>query len=94
VITGPRTLNPNAVAAPAGVTIVLTIVSGDHRPHRVVVRTAPARSKALTYGAIFLTVPAGGRASVPVTDLMNGRYPLEVDGARAGALIIGAQPGP
>jgi hypothetical protein len=85
VITGAGKLNPSAVAAPAGVTIVLTVVSGDGRPHRFAVRTAPPRN---------LAVPAGGRASAELSGLKDGSYALELDGARAGALTIGAQPGP
>jgi hypothetical protein len=85
VITGPRTLNPSAVAAPAGVTIVLTVVSGDHRPHHFAVRTAPAHT---------LAVPAGGRASATLTGLKARHYELDVDGGAAGSLTIGAQPGP
>jgi hypothetical protein len=84
-ITGHATLSPSTVAAPAGVTIELTLSSGDGRPHQVRLRTAPPHS---------LSVPAGGRASLALTGLKDGSYELDVDGARAGALIVGAQPGP
>jgi hypothetical protein len=85
VITGPGRLNPSAVAAPAGVTIVVTVVSGDRRPHRFTLRTAPPRT---------LAIPARGRASAQVTALKDGSYALDVDGATAGSLTIGVHPGP
>jgi hypothetical protein len=67
------------------VRINLTVSSGDGHAHQVVLRTTPPRS---------LAVPAGGRASVQLTKLGNGRYALTVDGAHAGTLIVGAEPGP
>jgi hypothetical protein len=66
--------------------VVLTVVSADRRPHRVVVRIRPQR---------VLQVPAGGRASLLLSGLADGSYVLEIDGGRAAATIqIGAQPGP
>jgi len=35
-----------------------------------------------------------GRAAMRLAGLKAGRYPIEVDGVRRGALIIGAEPGP
>lgn len=85
VITAHGSINPSSVAAPGGVAIDLTVSSGDGHAHQVVLRTAPPRS---------LAVPAGGSASIRLTTLKNGRYALIVDGAHAGTLIVGAQPGP
>jgi hypothetical protein len=85
VITAHGSLEPSAVSAPAGVTIQLTVVSGDGHAHQVVLRVTPPRA---------LAVPAGGRASARLAGLSQGRYELEVDGARAGALVVGAAPGP
>jgi hypothetical protein len=85
VITAHGTLNPPTIFAPAGVTIELTVTSGDGHAHNVVLRTTRAKT---------LAVPVGGRASITLSGLATGRYTLEVDGAPAGALIIGAQPGP
>jgi hypothetical protein len=85
VITSHGSLNPSSVAAPGGVAIDLTVSSGDGHAHQVVLETTPPRS---------LAVPAGGRASVRLTSLKNARYGLTVDGAHAGTLIVGAEPGP
>lgn len=85
VIRAHGSIAPPVVAAPAGVTIQLTVASGDGHAHQVVLRTRPERA---------LAVPAGGRATAQFTRLNKGRYELEVDGVAAGALVIGAAPGP
>jgi len=78
-------LRPPTISAPAGVPVLLTAVSSDARPHQVVLGGPhPVR----------LSVPPHGRASAKVSDLRDGRYPITVDGAHRGALVIGAQPGP
>jgi hypothetical protein len=88
VITARGTISPQTVSAPAGVTIQLTVGSGDGHAHRVGIRTGPA-------GRVrMLAVPAGGRATIPLSGLSNGRYAVQVDGAPAGALVVGTQPGP
>lgn len=79
------TLAPPSVSAPAGVPVELTVVSGDGKAHQVVLK-APARRT--------LSVPAGGRAQAVLTGLAKGQYPLQVDGAMKGTVIIGGQPGP
>jgi hypothetical protein len=85
VRSGER-LSPPAISAPGGVTIVLTVVSGDGRAHNVVVGGPASRS---------LSVPAGGRASVELAGVRNGTYPIAVDGhAEAGSLTVGVAPGP
>jgi hypothetical protein len=78
-------LDPSSVASPAFVRILLTVVSRDGAPHRVVLRTPTLQ---------LLSVPASGRASVTIAGLRAGRYALEVDGIARGALIVGVQPGP
>jgi hypothetical protein len=83
--TGDR-LSPSTVTAPAHLTIMLIVISGDGKAHRFVL-FAPSRMTGLA-------VPAGGRASVAVRGLPKGRYPLILDGTPRGALIIGGQPGP
>jgi hypothetical protein len=87
VITAHGSLSPPSVSAPPAVTIDLTVSSGDGHAHHVVLRTTPPRS---------LAVPAGGRASLRLSGLKNGRYELLLDGAGAGAgvLVVGVQPGP
>ena len=78
-------LTPPTVTAPAHIPVALTVISGDARSHRVLVRTP------IQYA---LTVPAHGRGSILLTDLKAGRYPLDIDGTARGALVIGGAPGP
>ena len=70
------------MTAPAHIPVLLTVVSGDGRAHRAVLRKHE------------LMVPAHGRASVLLTGLKDGRYPLDIDGAPKGALVVGGAPGP
>jgi hypothetical protein len=78
-------LSPSTVYAPAGIPVELTVISGDGRRHRVVVRTPAAH---------VLPVPANGRVSVLLRGLKAGRYVLLVDGVARGALQVGGAPGP
>ena len=78
-------LVPSTISVPAAVPAQLTVVSRDGRAHTVVLRSPVSHT---------LKVPAGGRASVLITGLRPGTYPLELDGTARGALTIGAQPGP
>jgi hypothetical protein len=78
-------LNPPAVTAPAHIPVQLTVVSGDGRPHRVLLHTPVAHA---------LAVPGHGRAAVFLRGLKLGRYALDVDGVARGALVIGGAPGP
>ncbi|MBV9004805.1 MAG: hypothetical protein JOZ98_12815 [Solirubrobacterales bacterium] len=73
------------MSAPAFVAVQVSVASGDGRAHRVVI-TTPLRHA--------LAVPAHGRASLLLAGQKAGNYPLEVDGARRGMLIIGGEPGP
>lgn len=75
-------LTPPSVTAPAGVLIGLTLISGDGRGHRV------------TVAGKALVVPAGGHTYAALQGLHNGHYPVLVDGARRGTLIVGGQVGP
>jgi hypothetical protein len=84
-ITARGSLSPLSVSAPPGVTIDLSLSSGDGHAHQAVLGTTPPRP---------LAVPAGGRATLTLRGLKAGRYELKVDGATAGALVVGAQPGP
>ena len=73
---------PAIISVPASFAVALTVVSHDRREHQVVL------------AATKLTVPAGGRASARIAGLRKGRYPLQLDGAPRGTLLIGVQPGP
>jgi hypothetical protein len=75
-------LTPPSVSAPAGVLIGLTLISGDGRGHRVIVAHKT------------LVVPARGRTYSALQGLGHGRYPVLVDGAPRGTLIVGGQVGP
>jgi hypothetical protein len=81
-ITAGGRLVPRVISAPAGVTVELTVISGDHKAHRVALYSTS------------LAVPAGGKATALLVSLHNGRYPIEVDYGYRGVLVIGAQPGP
>jgi hypothetical protein len=85
IITAGGRLSPPQIAIPAHLGVLVTVVAKDGRSHRVVVRTPSART---------LSVPAGGHASTLIASLPVGRYRIELDGAVAGLLITGAQPGP
>lgn len=78
-------VSPQTVAVPSGVAVDLTVVSRDGKPHRVLVRTAPAHA---------LQLPAGGRVSLLLTGLPDGSYVLLVDSRTTAILQVGAQPGP
>jgi hypothetical protein len=84
-VTAGGALSPPTVTAPAHIPVLLTVVSGDGRAHRAVLRTAASHE---------LMVPAHGRASVLLRGLKNGRYALDIDGTAKGALIVGGFPGP
>jgi hypothetical protein len=78
-------LSPPQIAAPKQVTVALTVVSGDGKPHRFVLHT-PHRDQ--------VTVPAGGSAKLTLKQLPPGSYSVQVDRALRGRLIIGVAPGP
>ena len=78
-------LSPPQVSLPAHLAVQVTVIAADGHSHRVVVMTPSPRT---------LSVPAGGHASVLISGLPTGRYPLELDGTKAGLLVTGAQPGP
>lgn len=78
-------LNPPTITAPEHIPVQVTVVSGDGRPHSVVLRTPTTRAFA---------VPAHGHATVLLTGLKLGRYALDVDGTARGTLVIGGAPGP
>jgi hypothetical protein len=78
-------LNPPTITAPAHIPVQVTVVSGDGRSHRVLLRVPRPQT---------LAVPAHGHATVLITHLPLGHYALDVDGTSRGALVIGGAPGP
>ncbi|MHB8658343.1 MAG: cupredoxin domain-containing protein [Solirubrobacteraceae bacterium] len=84
-LSATGSLSPATVSSPAFITIQLTVISRDSRPHQIVLRTPMQRT---------LLVPAGSSASILVGGLRAGTYPIDVDGSRRAALLIGGEPGP
>lgn len=79
-------LDPPTVTVPPFLAVALSVASGDGAPHRLVVATPTPRR---------LAVPADGRpATARLAGLRAGRYPLLLDGRRAGALVVGGEVGP
>ena len=83
-ITAAGTVNPPTITVPAHFAVELIVVS-DGGAHQITLRTPQPAS---------LTVRAHGQASTLINSLRAGRYPLQVDGAPKGALVIGGSPGP
>jgi hypothetical protein len=78
-------LEPSTISVPEFLGLRLEVRSTDDEPHRVDLLVDPP---------VRLTVSPGGSASLDVTGQREGRYALEVDGARAGTLVAGVEPGP
>ncbi len=78
-------LEPPTVSVPEFLGIELVVRSSDDEAHRIDLLIDPP---------VQLTVSPGGSASLDVTGQREGRYALEVDGARAGTLVAGVEPGP
>lgn len=78
-------LTPASLSAPAFLAVSFSVASGDHRSHRILVRTPRPH---------LLLVPANGRAAVLIPGLRQGRYAILVDGRPRGSLDIGGEPGP
>lgn len=78
-------LAPATISVPEFLGIQLVVRSGDDEVHRVELRVDPP---------VALTVSPGESVSVDVMGQREGRYALEVDGTRAGTLVVGVEPGP
>ncbi len=79
------TLAPSTISVPEFLGLRLEVRSSDDEPHRIDLLVDPP---------VRLTVPPGGSAGLDVMGQREGRYALEVDGARAGTLVAGVEPGP
>jgi hypothetical protein len=79
------TLAPSTISVPEFLGLRLEVRSSDDEPHRIDLLVDPP---------VRLTVPPGGSAGLDVMGQREGRYALEVDGARAGTLVVGVEPGP
>ncbi len=78
-------LEPSTISVPEFLGLRLEVRSTDDEPHRVDLLVDPS---------VRLTVSPGGSAGLGVMGQREGRYALEVDGARAGTLVVGVEPGP
>jgi hypothetical protein len=78
-------LEPSTISVPEFLGLRLEVRSSDDEPHRIDLLVDPPAG---------LTVPPGGSAGLDVMGQREGRYALEVDGARAGTLVVGVEPGP
>jgi hypothetical protein len=75
-------VTPPTITVPPQFPVQLTVISADGREHHAVLHGES------------LVVPARGKASTLIRGLRAGSYPLELDGARRGVLVIGGAPGP
>lgn len=85
VITAGGRLVPPTITVPPFLAVELSVAASDGKPHRLLLRTTPPQT---------LRVGAGARAAVRIRGLRAGRYPVLLDGRRAGALVAGGEVGP
>lgn len=84
-VTAGGRLRPPTITVPPFLAVELSLAAQDGRSHTLVLQTAPPHT---------LHVAAGGRAAVRIAGLRAGRYPVMLDGVRAGALLAGGEVGP
>ncbi len=80
-----HTLDPSTITVPPFLAVEVTIVSADHKPHTVVLKTPTPRT---------LKVAPGKRTSIRFAGLRAGRYALVLDGRAAGTLAASGDAGP
>lgn len=85
VVTASGRLTPPTITVPPFLAVELSLQANDGRPHTLVLQTTPPRT---------LQAAAGKRAAVRIPGLRSGRYPVTLDGDRAGALVAGGEVGP
>jgi hypothetical protein len=84
-VTADGRLRPPTVTVPPFLAVEVSLAAQDGKPHTLVLQTAPPRT---------LHIAAGQRAAVRIAGLRAGRYPVRLDGRRAGALVVGGEVGP
>jgi len=84
VAPGDR-LVPPTITVPPLLAVEISVRSDDGRAHRLLVGTPTPHA---------LHVEPGGRVAVRIPGLRAGRYPVTLDGRRAGALVAGGEVGP
>lgn len=85
VVTRSGRLTPPAITVPPFLAVEISIRSDDGRAHALVLQTPAPHT---------LQVAAGKRTAVRIAGLRAGRYPVTLDGHRAGALVAGGEVGP
>lgn len=85
VVTPAGRLTPPTITVPPFLAVEISIRSDDGRAHALVLQTPQPHT---------LQVAAGERAAVRIPGLRAGRYPVTLDGRRAGALVAGGEVGP
>ncbi|HEV7772815.1 MAG TPA: hypothetical protein VGO48_05950 [Conexibacter sp.] len=85
VVTQSGRLTPPTITVPPFLAVEISIRSDDGRAHVLVLQTPQPHT---------LQVAAGKRAAVRIAGLRAGRYPVTLDGSRAGALVAGGEVGP
>ena len=84
-VTAGGRLSPPTITVPPFLAVEISVRADDGKPHRIVLQTMPRHA---------LQVAAGTRAAVRIPGLRAGRYPVTLDGRRAGALVAGGEVGP
>lgn len=85
VVAAGGRLTPPVITVPPLLAVEISVRADDGTAHVLVLRTpTPQR----------LDVAAGERAAVRIPGLRAGRYPVTLDGRRAGALVAGGEVGP
>jgi hypothetical protein len=85
VVTQSGRLTPPTITVPPFLAVEISIRSDDGKPHKLVLQTPTPHT---------LQVVANERAAVRIAGLRAGRYPVTLDGRRAGALVAGGEVGP
>jgi hypothetical protein len=85
VVASSGRLTPPTITVPPFLAVEISIRSDDGKPHRLVLQTPTSHA---------LQVAAGARAAVRIAGLRAGRYPVTLDGRRAGTLVAGGEVGP
>lgn len=85
VVAASGALRPSTITVPPFLAVELSLRADDGRAHRLVLG-APAIAT--------LDVAAGQRTAQRIAGLRAGRYPVLLDGVRAGALVAGGEVGP
>jgi hypothetical protein len=85
VVTAGGRLTPPTITVPPFLAVEISVRADDGTSHRLVLQTQPPHA---------LQVAAGAREAVRIRGLRAGRYPVTLDGRRAGALVAGGEVGP